>query len=109
MLVVNGDEPLTRQRYSIAHEAHHIVMHPFIGYAYPAFEGQSSYQRGEQVADYFAACLLMPRVWVKRAWVSGTQGVHELAGQFEVSPAAMQYRLVQLGLHERARRCAPAA
>ncbi|MEO6318843.1 MAG: ImmA/IrrE family metallo-endopeptidase, partial [Acidimicrobiales bacterium] len=59
----------------------------------------------ERLCDYFAACLLMPRSWVKQAYGSGVQDVVALAERFEVSPQAMQVRLLQLGLVDRYRRC----
>ena len=52
------------------------------------------------MCDYFAACLLMPRPWVKRLWAQGTQDATVLAATFAVSPAAMNVRLQQLGLAE---------
>jgi Zn-dependent peptidase ImmA (M78 family) len=47
----------------------------------------------------------MPRPWVKRAWTSGIQGLPALAAHFGVSQAAMQVRLDELGLVDRAARC----
>lgn len=109
VIVLNGDEPPTRQRFSMAHEFKHVLDSAFVDFLYRPLPGQTSHARGEQVADYFAACLLMPRVWVKRSWGAGVQDVHELAAQFEVSPAAMKYRLMQLGMLQRTGRCAAAA
>ncbi len=59
----------------------------------------------EQVCDYFAGCLLMPRGWLKRAYGGGTQDVAALAARFEVSQAAMQVRLNQIGLTPSLPRC----
>lgn len=60
--------------------------------------GLSAAAQAEQAADYFAACLLMPRAWVKRAWSEGLQRLSELSQLFEVSPPAMARRLDHLGL-----------
>jgi Zn-dependent peptidase ImmA (M78 family) len=57
------------------------------------------------VADYFAACVLMPKKLVKRRFGEGLRTASQLAAEFGVSPVAMQYRLHQLGLLERYRRC----
>lgn len=54
----------------------------------------------ELMCDYFAACLLMPRPWVKRLWAQGVQDTAVLAATFNVSPAAMNVRVQQLGLVE---------
>jgi Zn-dependent peptidase ImmA (M78 family) len=61
-------------------------------------------QRTEQICDYFAGCLLMPRPWLKAAWASGLQDVGSLARLFNVSQLAMRVRLLQVGLiHNSAR------
>jgi Zn-dependent peptidase ImmA (M78 family) len=47
----------------------------------------------EAVAEYFAACVLMPKRLIKRAWGEGHQRVSELSDLFDVSPRAMKIRL----------------
>lgn len=47
----------------------------------------------------------MPRPWVKSAYADGIQDVVELADLFEVSPQAMQVRLLQLGVIDPYLRC----
>ncbi len=105
VIVLNGAEPLVRQRFSLAHEFKHVLDNPFIDHLYPSLPGASAHRRTEQVCDYFAACLLMPRAWVKRRFTSGHQDVRQLATEFDVSMQAMQVRLLQLGLIEPAPRC----
>jgi Zn-dependent peptidase ImmA (M78 family) len=105
LIVVSGSEPLTRQRFSLAHEFKHILDHPFIGVLYPANRGVSAAERGERICDHFAGCLLMPRPWVKKAWCEGVQEVPRLARRFGVSTTAMQVRLLQVGLIEPPARC----
>lgn len=110
LIVVNGLEPLGRQRFSLAHELKHVLDYPFVATLYPALPGMTAAQRGELVCDYFAACLLMPRSWVKRAWCNDRiQEVAQLARRFDVSVQAMQVRLTALGLVEQPKRCALAA
>jgi len=54
--------------------------------------------RLEQACEYFAACLLMPRMWMKRAYFNeGIQDVPSLSRLFNVSWVAMRVRLEQLG------------
>jgi hypothetical protein len=105
VIVVNGAEPVVRQRFTIAHEFKHILDYPFIDVLYPANLGVSAHQRAESVCDYFAGCLLVPRPWLKRAWTTRTQDLPKLARLFGVSQAAMQTRLLQTGLVERPPRC----
>lgn len=108
-ILLNGGEPATRQRFSSVHELKHVIDSPLAETAYPATQGVTSSERQEQIADYFAACVLMPRRWVKRAWGNGMQDVKELAKQFGVSREAMRYRLTSLGLVDRIARCEVAA
>lgn len=54
-------------------------------------------QQIELICNYFAACFLMPRTWVKRAYGSGIQDEEALAGLFKVSVEAMHNRLIFLG------------
>jgi hypothetical protein len=92
LIVLNAAESSNRMRFSLAHEFKHIVDHRDVTRLY------ASSQQAEVVADYFAACLLMPKRAVKRAWGEGPQQAEELARLFEVSPAAMTRRLRDLGL-----------
>jgi Zn-dependent peptidase ImmA (M78 family) len=110
-ILLNGGEPRTRQRFSALHELKHIIDHPFVEVAYPLVGTIDSRRRQEQVADFFAAAVLMPRAWVKRAWSNGIQEEDELAELFDVSHAAMRYRLRALGLVaiEQPTRCEVAA
>lgn len=105
MILLNGSEPRVRQRFSLAHEFKHILDHPFIDVLYPDSATMTSAERGEQICDYFAACLLMPRLWIKRAWRKGEQSTRTLANRFDVSQSAMSFRLRQIGLTEAAARC----
>ncbi|MDH4171627.1 MAG: ImmA/IrrE family metallo-endopeptidase [Acidimicrobiia bacterium] len=98
------DHPL-RQRFSLAHELKHVIDHPYIDHLYQPDRYTSVAERAETICDYFAACLLMPRGWVKLAYGSGIQQPTELARLFGVSRQAILVRLTQLGLIEPAARC----
>jgi Zn-dependent peptidase ImmA (M78 family) len=106
VVLLNGLEPPARQRFSLAHELKHVIDHKTSnGLWRPWAENPIARRRIEQLCDYFAGCLLMPRPWVKAAYCGGTQDVVELAKRFQVSPQAMQVRLLQLGLIEPYERC----
>lgn len=110
LIIVNGNEPLGRQRFSLAHELKHALDYPFVATLYPALPGMTAARRRELVCDDFAACLLMPRSWIKRAWCNDRiQEVGRLARRFDVSVQAMEVRLTALGLVDPPRRCALAA
>jgi Zn-dependent peptidase ImmA (M78 family) len=55
-------------------------------------------QQIERICDHFAASLLMPRMWVKRAYGNRIQDIVALAGLFNVSEEAMHIRLKFLGI-----------
>jgi len=90
LICLNQNHPEKRQRFTAFHELFHIIEH-----AVRRFEASAA---AEVLADHFAACVLMPRPAVKRAWCSGTQDLGELADIFAVSQSAMRVRLVKLGL-----------
>jgi len=105
MVILNGSEPLARQRFSLCHELKHIIDHRYAGLIYSRLPSQGRPASIEQICDYFAACLLMPRTWVKNAWASGDQDIAGLAQRFGVSAAAMKVRLQQVGLLAPTARC----
>ena len=104
VILLNGLESPTRQRFSLAHEFKHVLDHPH-RQSNSALDTPTKHLANERLCDYFAACLLMPRSWVKQAYGSGVQDVVALAERFEVSPQAMQVRLLQLGLVDQPGRC----
>lgn len=108
---VNSRHAATRQRFTVAHEIGHLVMHK----GQPVFidrfvrlnmrDGQST--PDERQANAFAAELLMPRRMVseevtrallKQRNLAPPDLASTLAQRFRVSPAAMQYRLINLGV-----------
>jgi Zn-dependent peptidase ImmA (M78 family) len=110
LILINGGEPIGRQRFSLMHEFKHVLDSPFIQLLYPAIDGLSQHERGEQICEYFAACLLMPRALVKQLYCDeGVQEIGRLARRFEVSWQAMKIRLLQLGLIQPTPRCAGVA
>lgn len=108
IIVLNGSEPTTRQRFSLAHELKHVIDHRFVRFIYSGFPKAERADMVERLCDYFAGCLLMPRPWVKRLYCSGVQHLPDLAQAFGVSQAAMSVRLNQIGLTDPTPRCLPA-
>jgi Zn-dependent peptidase ImmA (M78 family) len=92
LLSINASEPWTRQRFSLVHELKHVLDHPYVEQVYAGEE------QAEHLADYFAACVLMPRRYVKRVWGEGMQSLTALSQQFGVSERAVSVRLQHLGL-----------
>lgn len=104
---VNGEHAQTRQRFTLAHElGHHLLRHADTFHldlggdlAPNATGGHPNYDwRAERSANEFAASLLMPASMVRRAAATVTDVV-ALASQFNVSPAAMGFRLTTLNIN----------
>lgn len=105
VITVNADEPIFRQRFSVMHEFKHVLDHTTREFLYQDRPFQTAEQQAERVADYFAACLLMPKRVVTRLWCQGNQNIVALAEMLFVSTRALRFRLDQLGLTEPAPRC----
>jgi hypothetical protein len=97
-IVLRADESRQRQRFSLAHEFKHVLDDPLIDRLYTHLAPKGQKERTERLCNYFAACLLMPRAWVKRDWCEGVQRTRELAWRYYVSHEAMNTRLSELGL-----------
>jgi Zn-dependent peptidase ImmA (M78 family) len=79
------------------HEFKHVLDHTTRDYLYHDRSFQTAHEQAERTADYFAACLLMPKRIVKSLWFKGPQRATPLAARLQVSPVAARYRLDQLG------------
>ena len=113
--VVNARHHRLRQRFTKAHElAHHLVDKPvFQGVeGMPYVQLPSGYRGRERhwAHDAFAASLLMPRAWIgqfmrNRGWqYERARLIVECARAFDVSRAAAEVRLRELGHMEGERR-----
>lgn len=99
-MFINESEPRVRQRFSVLHELKHVLdwrdadlLHSKLGSGNAELQGKQV----EQIANEFAACVLMPTMLVKRIWFK-TQSVQLGATMFNVSAEAMTTRLEKLGL-----------
>ncbi|KJC40124.1 hypothetical protein UB31_27850 [Bradyrhizobium sp. LTSP849] len=111
---VNANHHPNRQRFTIAHELGHIVLHRsrldaavlvdkkskhFIPRDQISAEGTDPV---EVQANAFASELLMPAKWVRQALSESTRDLHDdeyliaLAKRFRVSLAAFQFRLEKI-------------
>lgn len=112
---LNSSESLTRKRFTMAHElGHYFLKHQKQVYIdkkagvnfrenHPNAEG---YDPKESEANFFAACLLMPKgsvksdfykiVSVKKIFID--EHLAELANKYGVSKEAMKIRLLNLNL-----------
>jgi Zn-dependent peptidase ImmA (M78 family) len=107
VIVLRAEDAKVRQRFTLLHEFKHVLDDPFIEWLYPTRNDYSPEERAERVSDYFAACVLMPRMWIKRDWAGGgIQDIDRLARRYQVSRVAMAVRLSELRLLPPRPRCA---
>ncbi len=99
-ILINENEPVVRQRFSVAHEWKHAldfydndIMYRDLGQG----DEEKRYKQREAIANEFAAHLLMPTHLVKALWFT-TPDIHQLAATFNVSGEAMKRRLEKMGL-----------
>ena len=105
IIALNSSEPWQRRRLTTLHEFKHIIDHGRTGQLYRGTGRTSGEQQAEQVADFFAGCVLVPKRNLKRAYGQGLQRPGQLAELFVVSSAAVEVRLVQTGLVPPRSRC----
>ena len=104
VIYVRAKEPPRRQRFTIAHEIGHCVMHRDIHKNgilenIDMFRNPNNHSPEEVEANEFAANILMPEDLVRTMWWRwGSTEI--LASIFKVSLSAISYRLYNLGLKE---------
>lgn len=95
-ITVNAIEPRFRQRFTIAHELGHFVLHRNEapeGVTDDTFYRSALSDKREAEANAFAANLLMPWHLIDKYVDSGVRTPQELAKLFGVSDVAMNIRL----------------
>jgi len=109
LIGVNSSEAPVRQRFTIAHEIAHFILHPqkdaFVDFRKETNEGEVKPPR-ERHADMFAAALLMPRKSLLRDFRRLAKDSYTeqqikqitvaLARGYAVSEDAMRFRLINL-------------
>lgn len=114
VIVINSRNAPVRQRFTLAHELGHLLIHAKSLYVDRPFSVKFRDSRSslaidpeEVQANQFAAALLMPREWVirdvdrilaRQNGVSDEQLIEELSEEYRVSRQAMEYRLANLGI-----------
>jgi len=105
LIGVNSSEAPVRQRFTIAHEIGHFVLHPrqdaFVDFRKSTAAGDIRPPR-ERHADMFAAALLMPRKSLLKDCrrlagnIEPDDLIRTLAKLYAVSEDAMRFRLINL-------------
>lgn len=88
-----------RQRFTIAHELGHFFMHKDKNSSFEdsTFFRDSNNTSIEYMANEFASNLLMPENRIRKDIDLGIKNLYKLAEKFNVSIAAIKYRVVSLG------------
>lgn len=95
-----ADESYERQRFTIAHEIGHIILHHKVGETINEVDYRTcdkEFSRKEFQANAFASALLMPKENAVKIWNS-LGDIDDFAEYFEVSKKAASIRLLNLGL-----------
>lgn len=99
LILINKSDSMERRRFTIAHELGHIVYHPLRSSLVSGEPIDRRIDRIEVACSHFAACLLMPRQWVKRSMTERPyQNLDLLAQLYGVSRTTAMRRLMELGL-----------
>lgn len=93
---LHADEPDTHRRFTVLHELKHIIDHPVQKNVYDE-RAFVVYGEREIIADYFAACVLIPQDRLRAAYAR-THDHSELAARFGVSTRRLLLRLSEIGL-----------
>ncbi|MBI5899703.1 MAG: helix-turn-helix domain-containing protein [Rhodocyclales bacterium] len=111
-ILINRNEPEGRRNYDLAHECFHLLswdqMPPeHTEQAEADHRGKGKQKRIEQLADNFAAALLMPSPVLGPIWAArGDKEIHlwlnQTASDFLVTAKALRWRLANLGWLARA-------
>ena len=99
IICVNKNHNIKRQRFTIAHELGHFMLHKDknVEFKDSTFFRSNALDSIEYNANEFAARLLMPEEIVRQLISEGIKNIGELAARFKVSSAAMKYRVLSLG------------
>lgn len=100
IISINKEHHKNRQRFTLAHELGHYILHKDknINKVDTTFFRNENLDPLEYMANEFAAALLMPEDRLRELIDKENKtNIENLAEIFEVSPAAMKYRVISLG------------
>ncbi len=107
-MAINSAETPERQRFTIAHEIGHFLLHEskdiFVEYRPKTYEKKGVLKNTKEIeANHFAASLLMPREELENDVKNlndliSENDIHFLSSKYQVSEEAMTFRLLNLNL-----------
>src|SRR5690606_2956370 len=98
-ITINGRHPHTRQRFTLAHEIAHFILHrPLIGDGIvdDALYRSSKGDDVEREANRYAAAILMPAPLVRKKYREGLRSFAGIAEAFDVSYEVAEIRVREL-------------
>ena len=101
VIYINAKDPPRRQRFTLAHEIAHYVLHRDLIGDGLIDDGMYRSKLGdvlERQANRMAADLLMPAGLVRALYKGGMKSLSGLSAAFDVSEPAIRIRLQELGL-----------
>jgi Zn-dependent peptidase ImmA (M78 family) len=102
VVTINGKHSLKRQRFTLAHEIAHFVLHrEKIGDGITddgRYRSLASFDSEEREANRYAAAILMPHRLVREAYDTGCNTARDLSRKFDVSEAVAEIRMRELDL-----------
>jgi len=101
LISVNARHPLTRRRFTAAHEIAHFVLHRDLIGDGIVDDAMYRSKKGDEIegqANAYAATILMPAPLVIAKFKAGERSFAGMAKAFEVSPEVAQIRMLELRL-----------
>ena len=98
VIYFRAGDPAVRQRFTIAHEIGHAVLHKGKNLVDYRMNIDTPRDLCEIEANNFAAELLMPAEFFGPVWESRDEDVQRVATHFGVSTDAARFRAINLGL-----------
>lgn len=95
IIQLREDDPSSRKRFTLFHEAFHILAHSRMSSTYKR-KGITQGSFNELLANLFASKILMPREWIEEKWTE-VRDLERMAEIFNVPKPAMYLRLRRLG------------
>ena len=97
IIQLNENDTPARRRFALFHEVFHILAHRRTNTLVFKKRGHDVGSFNELMADYFAACILLPKGWVRGKW-SEVRDLDQTAKIFDVPESIVCIRLKRLGL-----------
>ncbi len=97
VIQIKSDDPPDMKRFTLFHETFHILARRKVTPVFKGRRGMKEAPFNELLANFFAACTLMPAAWVREKWHE-IQDLNQMAEIFDVPQSAMGIRLKGLDL-----------